>query len=226
MGQPVPHDSAGAELRNQVVDRLRKMNALHLRHAWESRRRDPIGPHAVVFFYADLAGTRPLRYRLACATRMVLDGDEVRDLPRLLFDLTTVAQAIRTEYGVCDPRSWLVTRVEPMSRDAVYLGVGVSSLDTPSGTWPEVLAAGLTPVSIPGRCFAYLSDGGMILCDRRGADEFGAFHVTSTHSLDIAFGVADRAWRWGTDLPALTDPATADTWRQLIRLHTLVGGGS
>jgi hypothetical protein len=222
---PVPHDEAGAELRNQIVDRLRRMNSLHLRHAWETRRRDPIGPHAVVFFYADTASRRPLRYRLACATRMFLDGEEVRDLPRLLFELGGIAEGYAQDGGF-DPRSQMATRAEPMSRDAVYVGAGVSSLDTPSGTWAQVLESGAGPVNIPGRCLAYLSDGGMILCDRRGQDEYGAFHIASTHSLDIAFGLAHRAWRWGHNLPVLDDPATRDSWGWLIHLHNVVTGES
>jgi hypothetical protein len=197
------------------------MNALHLQHAWETRRRDPIGPHALAFFYADTASLTPLRYRLACATRMFLDGDDVRDLPQLLYQLVGIAHGYR-EAGRFDPRSQMAIRVEPMSRQAVYVGVGLSSLDTPSGSWSQVLDAGATPINIPGRCFAYLSDDGMLLCDRRGQDEYGAFHICSTHSLDLAFGIPHRAWRWGHHLPELADPHTADTWHWLIQLHQLV----
>jgi hypothetical protein len=220
---PVPHDEAGAELRNQIVDRLRRMNSLHLRHAWESRRRDPIGPHAIVFCYADTASLRPLRYRLACATRIFLDGEEVQNLPHLLYELGVIAEGYGAAGGF-DPRSQMATRVEPMSSDAVYIGVGVSTLDTPSGAWAEVVDSGIGPVNIPGRCFAYLSDGGMLLCDRRGQDEYGAFHIVSTHTLDISFGVPHRTWRWGHHLPALDDPATRDTWGWLMHLHKLVTG--
>jgi hypothetical protein len=225
MGQPapVPHDSAGADLRNQIVDRLRRMNALHLQHAWETRRRDPVAPHALVFFYADLAGQRPLRYRLACATRMFLAGEEVRDLPRLIFELVGIATAYRDQGGF-EARAHMATRVEPMSPDAQYVGLGVSSLDTPTGTWEQVLETGAGPTRIPGRCLAFLSDGAMILCDRRGTDEYGAFHVWSTHSLDLVWGVPVRAWRWGSHLPELADPATADTWRWLVQLHQLAAG--
>jgi hypothetical protein len=222
---PVPHDDAAADLRNQIVDRLRRMNALHLQHAWETRRRDPIGPHAVVFFYADTASHRPLRYRLTCATRMFLDGADVRDLPRLLFELGGIAEGYR-EVGGFEPRTQMATRIEPMPSRAVYVGLGVSSLDTPSGDWATVLASGAGPVNIPGRCLAYLSDGAMLLCDRRGADEYGAFHIWSTHSLDVHFGVPHRAWRWGHHLPALSDPATTDSWHWLMHLHRLVAEGT
>jgi hypothetical protein len=151
VAEPVPHDPVAVDLRNQVVDRMRRMNVLHARHSWERRNRDPLGPHSVAFFYAEPPTSEPPgRGRspqgeqhdgrpqavLRTATRMFLDGPEVMDLSRLLYDLAGIAKVYQGQ-GYFDPRAQMCDRVEPMSRHAGF-GVGVSTLDTPAGRWADV----------------------------------------------------------------------------------------
>ncbi len=212
-------EAAEADLRNQVVDRLRKMNALHGQHAWERRNRDPIGPHGLAFFYSVAVPSQPVRYQLATATRMFLDGGEVENLPRLLYQLHGIGSEFLRSGGF-DPRAQMADRVEPMPRDARYIGLGVSSLDTPTGTWREARQTADGPLNTPGRCFGLLADGSRLLCDRRGEREYGAFHIWSTHSLDILHGHPMRAWRFGPHL--LHGEPDVDTWHWLTQLHTLV----
>jgi len=233
VGQPAPAPSvappagvrperevAEADLRNQVVDRLRKMNVLHGQHAWERRNRDPIGPHGLAFFFSVPLSVQPLRYRLATATRMFLDGSDVDNLPRLLYEMRGIGAGF-LDAGGFDPRSQMADRVESMPPDARYIGLGVSSLDTPTGAWREMLQTSDGPLNIPGRCYALLADSSRILCDRRGEREFGAFHISSTHSLDLVHGHPMRAWRFAPHL-LHGEPDTKETWHWLTQLHHLI----
>ncbi len=219
------HDPVAADLRNQIVDRLRRMNLLHARHAWERRHRDPLGPHGLAFFYTTPPRGRPPRCTLRTATRLFLDGAEVQDLPRLLYDLVGVARGY-LHGGRFDPRTQMADRVEPMSPLASYIGIGVSTLDTPAGTWTEVRSSAGSELEVPGRCVALLVDGTMLLCDRGGERQFGAFEISSTQSLDVVPGQPWRMWRWAYRLADLADPDTRDIWRWLDQLHGLIRRGS
>lgn len=219
--EPAPHDPAAADLRGQVVHRLRQMSALHAQHAWYRRNRDPIGPHGVAFLYAEVVSHTPSRFRLRTATRLVRDGPDVADAPRLLYELAGIARGY-FDAAELDPRTQMADRCEPMSDGAFYLGLALSTLDTPTGTWPEVRQRVAGPLDIPGRGLALLSDGTMLLVDRRGRDEYGAFHVQCTHSLDVVPGQPDLMWRWNRDLANLDDPSTLDTWHFMSQLHILV----
>jgi len=222
-----PHDPTAADLRNQVIERLRRMNARHSFYAWERRNSDPLGPHGLAFFYADPQPEQaPTHYVLVSATRMFLDGSDVDDLPQLLYDLTGIAETY-LKSGQLDPRTQMAQRVEPMSPAAMYIGVGISSLDTypvgsQSGRWREVAKVAAGPADIPGRCFAVLVDNTMLLLDRRGRREFGAFHITCTHDLNTMPGRWTQPWVWDRDLAAMRDPLTRDTWQLLARLNHLV----
>jgi hypothetical protein len=225
--EQAPHDPTAADLRNQVIERLRRMNAKHSFHAWERRNSDPLGPHGLAFFYADPQPEhQPTHYVLRSATRMFLDGSDVDDLPQLLYDLTGIAETY-LKAGNLDPRSQMAQRADRMSPAAMYIGVGISSLDTypvgsHSGRWRDIAKLATGPADIPGRCFAVLVDNTMLLLDRRGRREFGAFHITSTHDLNIVPGRWTQPWVWDRDLAAMRDPLTRDTWQLLARLNHLV----
>jgi len=229
------HDPAVVELRNQVVDRLRVMNAKHAQQAWDRRHGDPIGPHALAFFYAapTTTGGRP-SYQLATATRLFLAGPDVDDLPRLLYRLTGVAAGLaRTD--AFDPRTQMADRYESMPRTARYIGLGVSSLDSEAGTWAQVRQAADGITDVPGRCFAYLADGTFLQVDRGANRDFGAVSITSSRDLNTVPGMPSRLWRWaGSRFDAqqrrwvLSFPdhaATADIWHWLIQLHHTIYGG-
>jgi hypothetical protein len=233
---PEAHDPAVVELRNQVVDRLRVMNAKHAQQAWDRRHGDPIGPHALALFYAAptiTTGGRP-GYQLATATRLFLAGSDVDDLPRLLYRLAGIAAALaRTD--AFDPRVQMADRSEPMPHAARYIGLGVSSLDTEAGTWAQVRQEADGIIDIPGRSFAYLADGTFLQVDRRASRDFGAVSITSSRDLNTVPGMPSRMWRWADSHYdaqqhrwVLTFPdhaATADIWHWLIQLHHTIYGG-
>jgi hypothetical protein len=213
------HDPAAADLRSQVVRRVRFMNFRHAEHAWERRYRDPIGPHALAFLYAEPARGKPPRYALKTATRLFLAGPEVDDLPQLLADLTDVVA--RALHGRLDCR-FLADRTEDMSAGANYVGIAVSSLDTPAGRWADVRQRVAGSIDVPGRCYCLLSDSTMLLMDRGGQSRFGHFEVRSTDSLDEVPGDSLQRWTYDRSLVDLSDPATRDVWVRLNGLHEAI----
>lgn len=213
-----PHDPASARIRNLVVDRLLRMNARHATHAWLQRRAQPVGPHGLAFLYCDSGGPH---HAVAAATRMVDDADDVRDLPRLLYRLASLA---RERYvagpGGFDPRTSMTNRQDPMSASAVYIGIGVSSLDTADATWEQVQHVAGGPLDLPGRCFALLTDGTQLLIERGGRDVFGEVRIACTQDLNVELGLAARRWAWRPDLTTTT--GTAHIWPRMYDLHELV----
>lgn len=186
--EPVPafdpvQQVAAADLRSQVVLRMRKMTALHAQHAWDQRYRDPLSPYGVAFFFYEpdqvLGGQ--LRYVLRTGTRLFLDADAPPELPRLLYELAR--QAFDWRQQGLDPYPLMTDRRDEMSPDARYLGVGVSSLDSRWATWAETQRSAQGVTDVPGRGIAYLSDGTSFVCDRGASGQFDEFRVRSTHSL-------------------------------------------
>jgi hypothetical protein len=227
MTQPVreqvtrSHDPAAAELRSQVVRRIRFMNFRHTEHAWDRRYRDPIGPHALAFLYSEPARGKPARYTLRTATRLFLAGPEVDDLPRLLHDMAGVVS--RQGPGGYDPRV-LADRTEEMSPGAFYVGLAVSSLDTPAGPWSHLKQRLAGSIDVPGRCYALLTDDTMVLLDRGGESRFGHFEVRATDSLDEIPGESMQRWTYDRSLREMSDPATSDIWRGMLELHNTIMG--
>ncbi len=218
MSDAALHEAASARLRNLSIDRLLRMNARHATHAWLQRRARPVGPHGLAFLYADQL--LPDQHAdVAAATRLVDDGEDVRNLPRLLYRLTTLARERYLPNGGFDPRATLANRTDPMSAAATYIGLGVSSLDTFDASWADNQRAAAGPLDLPGRCFVLLTDGSMMLVERGGRHVFGEVRVTSTHDLNVEPGIASRHWKRRTDLH--TVGATAEIWRRLYDLHEL-----
>jgi hypothetical protein len=215
------HDPAAAELRSQVVRRIRFMNFRHTEHAWERRYRDPIGPHALAFLYSEPARGKPPRYTLRTATRLFLAGSEVDDLPRLLHDMAVVVG--KQKPGSYDPRV-LADRTEEMSAGSFYVGLAVSSLDTPAGPWSHVRQRVAGSIDVPGRCYALLTDDTMVLMDRGGEQKFGHFEVRATDSLDEIPGDSMQRWTYDRSLRDMNDPATSDIWHGMLELHNTIVG--
>ena len=172
-------------LRRHAIGRLRYMNTQHAMHAWERRYSDPLAPYGLAFLYAQPDRTQPERelLTLKAATRLWLAGPESTDLPRLLFDLN-IAVAQRGGDPDFDVRRDLADRCDPqMAEDAWYVGLGVSSLDTYSGTWQQACATVDRYADVPGQIRIVMTDSTMIMCDRRGLSDFSSFTVHSTHAL-------------------------------------------
>jgi hypothetical protein len=218
--EPSPFELALPDLRNKIVNRLIDMNGQHAEQAWARRRRDGIGAHALAFFYAEPPGGTPPRCELRTCARLFLAGDEQR-LAMLLYELTGVAQDHIDARG--DPRSEMANWCESMSANAVLVGVGVSSLDTPAGTWEQVQQDAISDIGVPGRCWVVLREGTRILVDRFAQNEFGRVDIQTTHAIRTASGEPVRRWRALHDSAA--DQETTATWQWLSTLSAVLMRG-
>lgn len=221
------HDPVAASIRNQVVDRLLRMNVKHAWHAWAKRRLRPVAAHGLAFCYAhtvdagDERTGRPPRYRVSAATRLFDDAPDVADLARLLYRLTELA---RTRYAPAfDPRAHMSNRTDAgMPAWAHYIGLGVSSLDIAEASWPEVQRRATDAAEVPGRCLAVLSDDTMLLMHRGARDVFDQVDLWSTHDLNMSAHRATRPWGPATAHQLTAVPGLGAVWPRLHELHTLI----
>jgi hypothetical protein len=234
-----------ADLRRAAIDRLMWMNSQHARYAWQRRRNDPIAPHGLALLFAqpDERAGRERRYRLTAATRLWLAGDESRDLADRLFRYHhRMADALAGPDA--DVRAQANKRDPEMTDDAVYVGLGVSSLDTSTGDWEQVVATSrittlittrsAKPVSIPsvearvsgeadipGGIRILLTDGTAVVAERRGLGEYNNRVIHATHTLD--FTAIDSPYPWGkvTHEQLYEDPMHGPVYRWMAALNDL-----
>jgi hypothetical protein len=230
--QPQPQQPAmplyevTADIRVEVVSRLRRQSVRHSQFAWERRRTDPLSPNALAFFFAE--PNRPSYEALRTATRVFLDDAEAADLPKLLFALARQAYDGFAQTPGFDPRTHMSNRCDPMSNEAVFIGVGVSTLNTPNGQWSEVQRRAGGLFDLPGRCYARLCDGTRLLIDRGALPQYEQFVVqSSTSDHNSAIGVGSMQWRWN---PKLNEIDEADpefqVWRWLGELGRILEAGT
>jgi len=211
------------KVRQQAVSRLRYMSVMHATHAWDHRYRDPIAPYGLAILYAhnDSIGDQ---LRLTAATKLWLAGDETTDLPRLLFNLVHIVgqdAAANPGYDVSRDLANRVDKEKPA--DAWFVGLGVTSLDTHTGTWAEAKERSAGYTDVPAVVRITLIDGTMIVCDRRGMNEFNALVVHSTRPLAVT-GPMDSPYPYSAvstkDLQE--DPAHGPILRWMDELSALI----
>lgn len=202
--------AASPDVRNAAVTRLMGMNAMHGMHAFEHLRQgdNRIGPHAIAFLYRDIdlvalqreyrATGEPPPYAVRAATRLFPDGQEVSSLTALLGSMIDIASDYLDGGRGFDPRLCMSDRRDPaMSNRAEYIGIGISSLDSPAGTWEQIQQRAVSPLDVPGRGYIYLYDGTRIIFDRGGP--YGMSGRTySTDQLGTAL-MSARPWSWLQD---------------------------
>lgn len=185
------------DIRLQAVTRLRHMNLQHATHAWNRRHDDPIAPYGLAFLYVQ-PGEPPF-YILSAATKLWLQGPETEDLPRLLFELNQLVTQKFIEADF-DPRRDLANRADPgMNEDAWYVGLGLSSLDTRTGTWDQACRTVTRSGDIPGVVRIVMIDGTIVVCDRRGLNEFNALKMRAT--LPLVASRIESLYPWSYAFP-------------------------
>lgn len=229
-----PEAHRWAYLRRQVAVRCKRANTGHVVEADQRfGQRDALGPHAVLIFFTSGAPAEPHGCRLHTAHRLFLSSPESDDLPRLLADLTKVAEhnVVRAasagrRWHPLGPDGSMVNGGDMTLPDgAVYLGVGVSTLDSDQGRWYQVArslrdvsASGryLSAFDLKGRCYALLTDGSALHIDRDPHARLGDDGIRCNKTLD-----PDRITHYNphTHLTEEGDDATRDVWRQLTALH-------
>lgn len=201
-------------MRGRVAHRLHRINWKHTDHAWERRHRDPLSPYGLALFFLDTDGD-PAQGFLRTATRLNPDGPEFSDLPRVIYDFgQAVIRYRHADRGVLD----LTDRSEPMTSQAIFIGAGVSSLDTPTGSWAQVRGKARDAMSIPGSCYAVLTDATVLSCDRGGYDQFRRFAITCNNTVN------ETTWQWEPDLAARDD--IRPVAEQLGELNRIIGEGT
>jgi hypothetical protein len=216
-GEAHAHATA-ADIRNQAIGRLRRMNVLHAQLAWQQRRRAPLAPYGLAFLFAHPDMRRPQRFTVLAATRLWKAGPESAHVDRLLFDFDTYAANLLRDKPF-DIRTALANRADPIPDDAFYIGIGLSSLDTHAGTWQQARDTASSDSDIPGRLFIVLSDRTLIVCERRGLNEFNEFQIHCNHSLELAPGRALHAYSWVEADQLRHDPHNTGVLRFLEPLH-------
>ncbi|MBF9132729.1 hypothetical protein I0C86_27790 [Plantactinospora sp. S1510] len=233
-----PHDlrydpaqqAAAADLRSQVVRRLRAMNAMHAQHAWDRRYADPLCPFGLAFLYYEPDPRQPL-YTLRTGTRLFLLADAPAELPRLLYEVAHQAFTLRQQGG--DPYTTMTDRRDDLSPQARHLGVGVSSLDSRWATWPQIQRTADGVTDVPGRAIAYLDDGTSLLVDRGARVQYDEVRIRSTQTLTTAMDPAPLLWSFASSVEDLVDAqdplgrqGVIDVFRRLADLHRAVAGGA
>jgi hypothetical protein len=214
-----PDPMVAIDVRNRAVDRMRWMNHKHAQHAWDQRYRDPLAPYGLAFLFVQPDPRRPDRLAVKAATKLWLAGPETRHLPRLLFGLNDLVGQ-RMHSGPVDLRTELANRVDDGMTDAAYyVGVGLSSLDTHTGTWEQARDHVDGLADVPGQVMIVLTGQTTIVCDRRGLAEFNAFHIHSTHSLGDVFTHGGHQWSWSQPDELHSDPAHAEVLHWLDTLN-------
>jgi hypothetical protein len=205
-------------IRDQVVERMATMSARHAEYAWVHRRDRPVGPHALAFLYADaVSGSLGVWWKVVAGTRMVHDDTDARHLPRLLYRFARLG---RDRYvgsdGGFNPGVQLCNRHDASSGLAEYIGIAVSTLDTPGRDWAQTQATAVGAGEVAGRCFVVLGDGTGMLIDRAGEVDGSAVVVAATRPLNSAPGrrVVPAPQLWAA-------PGLAQVWEPMWQIHTL-----
>jgi hypothetical protein len=195
--QPVrpESESISSTMRGQIVDRMIRINTSHaLQAADRLGTKLAVGPHCLALFSVDQA---PSRYqRLSTATRLILDGDDAENLPDLLRDLTDRAREKIAE-GYASGRRWdprtpltgLVLRSEELDEATTYIGLGVSTLDTPGLPWSRARqrVTGADGLHLRGQGLIYLQDGTAMQVIRRAQMASGQHEITASRRVDSQY---------------------------------------
>lgn len=231
--EPTDEDRRQAYLRSEVAFRLARANSTHTHEAAHRYgSSDAIGPHAVLLFWAAGDQTAPYGCRLYTASRMWLDSPEAADLPRLLSDLTAVvddsiarADAAGRRWHPLGPEASLVNGGDMnLPEGAVFLGVGVSTLDSVQGDWYQIaarLGVGQSGFDLRGQGYARLVDGTALHVDRNPHAPVGRRGVRSTKTIE-----PDRISYYNPDehLTSEGDERTRQVWRSLKELNDTLAG--
>ena len=220
------HDPELADLRSQVADRVQIFNAKQAVAAWDQRRSDPLGPHALALFWADRVeynvgdNAVAVRYRLHTGTRLFLDDPEARDKNLMLFELLQLARegAARAP-GLWWPHREMLNRCDDLQRHYWYVGAAVSSLDAVDGPWSEVANTAASPLHVPGIVHVGLVDGSRLVCERLGRQRLDRYIVRSSASLDYYPGQPTRPYEW--DVTLAED--AGDIWELITGLNQTIG---
>jgi len=182
-------------MRGQIVDRMIRINTSHaLQAADRLGTKLAVGPHCLALFSVD--NTQGRYQRLSTATRLILDGEDAESLPDLLRDLTARAREKIAE-AYAQGRRWeprtpltgLMLRSEEFSEETAYIGLGVSTLDTPEVSWSQARQriTSADGLHLRGQGMIYLDDGTAMHVVRRAQMASGQHEITASRRVDSQY---------------------------------------
>jgi hypothetical protein len=232
---PTQDEIVWADVRRQVATSLKTINSKHCHEAFDRLgKRNALGPHGIVLFYAADDRNKPYGYQLLFVTRLFLAGPESEDLAQVINDITRSATGNIARAGNSgrrwDPRgpedSMVNGGAMDMPVDAGFVGTGVTTLDTEFGTFDSIAnsiagQAFNTPrpksvFDIPGQGLALLTDGTALRALRDPDRRLGDDGVTCNKTLDPTRA---RYWNPHFDLTTQGDQAIRAAWSQLALLQ-------
>lgn len=232
---PTAEESRWADLRNRVASRLRTINSKHCLEAFDRfDRRNALGPHGIVLFYNAPDDNRPFGNRLFIATRLFLAGPESDNLASVIADVTrhaasniARAEGRRRRWDPLGPEAPMVNGGDAsMSRRLIFVGTGVTTLDTEKGSWytlarsirnqPLDTPRPLSVFDLAGQGIALLTDGTAIRVVRDPDRPIGDNGIACNKTMD-----ASRTWHYGlhADVTKLGDHGIREGWERLAALH-------
>lgn len=181
----------------EIVFRLRLFNTNHATQAWLRRSSMPFAPFALAFLFVqpDLDPDRDWP-EVVTATRIWPAGHDFAKPGPLLARFTEFTEDQNRKFtpagsdDVWDFRATLPDRCEPhMRRDAVYVGLGFSTLDTAQDTFATVCDAANSELDIPG-AFCFVSnpsgepaDHRVLTAERHAASDHNTIRIHSHQAL-------------------------------------------
>lgn len=187
------------DLKWQVFHRLWRMNVNHAAQAWQHRYRNPLAPYALAYLFTqptEVTTVNSQNTTVLAATRLWKAGPESQQPLPLLSALTSQARS-RDPRMPWDLRQEIANRSDDgMADDAVYLGLGLSSLDTHTGTWAQVCQHTTVERDIPGTILclstgsADPTDQQVIVADRRGVADRNNVTIHAHAALDRYYGAS------------------------------------
>jgi hypothetical protein len=177
------------DLQWQIFHRLRKFNVNHASQAYRHRYRTPLGSHALAYLFQqpapNLTDETAQVTAVRAATRIWKAGPEAAHPIPLMSTYADLARK-RDPRIPWDLRTEIANRCDDgMADDAVYVGLGYSTLDTPTGTFTEVCQAATSELDLPG-VFLYVASGSeewtdqqVIVAERRGPRDH---NLTTIHT--------------------------------------------
>jgi hypothetical protein len=243
-------EQRAADIRRRAIDRVVAMNRAHTEAAWRMRHDDPLEPHGIALLYVHHDPQRaPYGFRLTAATKLWLHDDHDFDVHHRMFRFY---RDLATELSpAADVRAYTDRRDGDMVEHAGYVGLAVSSLDTATGRWRDVVATasiattdtrtarlwgrdtpdrprpGIVhrPVEdhsdIPGSFRIVLTDGTTIVGERRGRPDFDRTIIESTHNLNFGPYATPFPWAWVHRDYLDADPAHAEVLHWMAQLNNL-----
>ena len=214
-----------ALLRGRMLERLISVNASHAGHAADRvRTKDDLCEHALALFSVD---PEDRVWTISTATRLSLSDSGNAGLVEMLTGLVKVAEQKLNEAGEhgrrWDPRTpltGLVNRCEELRRSMVYVGLGISTLDTPEMPWRRMKGSvdRYGGLHLRGQGYLYLDDDTAVHFVRAAqlGGQTGQHQITASKVIQTQY-----PWRRDSDMIENAEQRSFQIWDQLRRLNQL-----